>query len=547
MHKSIRNQQLKARGPVLDWRIPLRAMEAHTPRRALREGEDSGPAKVSELRILRYDPTPINAMSDVRADQVPVPAVWTSKNFARYVMQLIRSRVGKSVHRFIYTPPEEHQVMVYSILEKLTLDPATQTFLTPRLLNSIMAYLVKRNQIARARRLYVLAERDPSKLNRRSFHIMLNGAAQADDLANFTYNLRLMLQRNYEADAETWLAFLALRLPKGAKVKVVQLMQEKGLLTTKDVIARCGQYVAEEQLPLWLEGGHDPMLFIECMQEVYGAGSTTWLSNSAVNRMLNILGARGLNEATLKLWDMSRRRDVYLDPVSLNTVLTHCARSRDAELAIHFLALAERDRIRCDFIGYQILFDLARRAHLYNVARVLWRCACVDGITAPKISHWVRYSLSYSGPTTSIGKRWLSSVGKVVVGVLGSGPRGGAEALAALRRPLETGVERARTLQFTTNVIKDDLRAFQTRRRTAQLSDLIRTAFRKDREWIDQGLWDSTSLEWKIENAVTVEFVSREDGRSKVGNAGLKAGEHAVANAEVELVVSNNDNDGGEG
>ncbi|KAI9671890.1 MAG: hypothetical protein M1817_003435 [Caeruleum heppii] len=530
-HKAFRNQQLKAQRSVQDWRTTLRELELST--RSCQKVKPPSPLsrRLSRLHIRAGPPDPLNPVAEQRrADEISRPTLWTKKSFTGYVEQLLRCGVSRSAHRFLYASDEDHTLRVCDILENLLMEDDKQQFLKLDIVSQVLVFFVKHHKLPQARRLFVDMDRHGGKLNEQAIHIMLRGAAKANDLHNFTFLLRLMLQRGLEPDASTWLAFLLLRLPVGAKTKIVQVMRRKGLIQSSATLQAATRFVAQEQFPLWLDAGLDPMAFIDCMQDIYGSSSLYWYTSASFNHMLDELGKRGLNAAILTLWDVSRVRGQAPSTVSLNIVLIHCGRSGDAELAIHMLQLAERDNIASDKVTYDALSQIAWKGLLYNFARVVWRCACVDGAVSMKLQTRLRKSLAHDGAPTTVRQIWIHTVGKIAFGVA-EGPNPEAEAVASdanvlsqLCRPRRTAEERAQAANLIRILIWRDLGAFRTRRRSVSLAKLLQQAFRTDREWIDQGLWDSRSIEWKIERAIHVPFdwhtVRRVGGLGLRGNLG---------------------------
>jgi pentatricopeptide repeat protein len=355
----------------------------------------------------------------LRADQVKRPSIWTPTSFGNYVKHLTRIEMPTYIHSNLYKPGENHYNMVVSILRALFADPDCQEAISVTALNDTIAYLTKHSYIKTVREIFVRVETLDLKMNTVTFNIMLRSAAKSEDLTTFHFILGLMRSRGCTPDGRTWLAFFSAVKPVEIKLHVLTGMKRKGFLN--DITMQ--RHVCEQLIVYEIETALEEKLsqreFNTRMRGRYGS---SWLTVSTANRILNVLGSRGLISRCWEMLEYMDAQNINPDSVSINTLLHHCGALGNLDGAMEIVRrLFSVHKFAKDENTYRFLFDMAWNYRLYAVARVVWRYACLDASTSfrmrKRINDSVRTAL---GDASLNGTRWNATAGPFILGAISS-------------------------------------------------------------------------------------------------------------------------------
>ena len=355
--------------------------------------------------------------------KVPIPEEWTSFSFLEYVTNLTTSKVPNHLNKYGYRTQREHRTAVSEILRGLFKNPDCKSSITRTACHEAMAFFVKINRIEDVRVLFVHMDMLGLKLVPETFNIMLRGAAKSEDLHNFHFILHLMLRRGFSPNGLTWTAFMMAHPDTRVKLHILSRMKEKGLLADNSLTmkAACEQLITPE-IENSLDLGQSQAEFITHMNARYSSG---WLTVDSGNRVLHSLGARGLISRCWEFLHFMESRFIIPDNYSVNTVLHHCKQNVNLAGAVELLRnLPHRVNYVPDDETYRILFDIAWRTRSYNVAKVVWRYACLDAATTSRMRNLVFHSLMHASfvraavPTENLTppERWKRFAGPVILG-----------------------------------------------------------------------------------------------------------------------------------
>jgi pentatricopeptide repeat protein len=353
----------------------------------------------------------------LNADKIPRPEKWTTTSFAHYVDNLIFTEMPNHINLLGYKRRRDHVTTVVQILRGLFTDPHCRNYISRTAFNKAMAYFVKTNRVGDARVLFVRMEMMKLQMDTETFNIMLRGAAKAEDLHNFHFILHLMLRRGFSPNARTWIAFMMTVPELRIKLYILSAMKEKGLLyrtsTIKDV---CEQLVTQE-IQTSLDQSLNQEQFLARMDSRYGPD---WLTVSSGNHILHALGARGLISRCWEFLYAMEDRFIKPDNISINTILNHCKQASNLDGAIEIMKNLPPDLGYVpDEKTYHILFEIAWRARSYNLARVVWRYACLSAGTTRRMRTLVFQSLKNGAmPTDKATPRhlWNRYAGLIITG-----------------------------------------------------------------------------------------------------------------------------------
>jgi hypothetical protein len=339
---------------------------------------------------------------------------------------------------------------------------------------------------------------------------MLRRAAEARDLHNFTFVLRLMVKRSVRPDGRTWSTFLSAVDQKEIKGLILEKMEERKLLADPVVVREVSRQIMSDLAIDWLDAHRDPRDLLEYMD---GRFTTAWYSASAINRVLDELGKRGMMQESWDFLEAVDARGFTFNSISMNTILTHCLRYRRGDWTVQlFHAIDDRWRISPDGVTYELLFKTSWTSRLYNMARVVWRYACMDGAVSFRMRQLVKRSLRCQETSYStVGGRWRATAGMVIAGVsisrvsdtsnLSNGRHGSGTAPI---RPTEVQEQITALESSRAEVVEQDLAAFRLWRPVRPLSTILSEAFAIDRAWSTDKRSGDHSVAWKLQNAIDV-------------------------------------------
>lgn len=512
------NSFLKEKGTwSYDWRVPLGLLKEHY----LPDSNESGKPKSQLFRgvmskQLRTEDK--NAYSDIHADRIPRPDIWSPLAFLCYVEDLTSSSVTRNMHHHLYRAHESHAAAIARILENLFSDPSMKENLTSRAFNTACVFLVKHSLIPTTRVLFTRMDELGLSFNAGTFNALLRGAASRKDLHNYTFFLQAMVRRGVTPNGETWIALLMAIQTKAVKLLIVGIMRERGILDRTTTLKDTVNQIIGDEVVAYLESGQDITVFLNFMDQNYGLD---WLSVSAGNRILEELGGRGLLLQCVDVVGFMEQRRTKPNSVTLNTLLGHCSRQGDIDGAIQvvqvFTSLFDIHPVKNHF---HQLFKLAWKKQLLNCCRVLWRYACM----AAAVSYWTQtfvvdsLARSTSSQQKSRPEAWRCTAGKCIVGVgHGDGNPDNALRLSAVRQLVtmaETATpssEHPEFAQLRRQVVTEDLEAAKRYHPQSALAEKLEEALAMDRRWSRDGTWKDSSTMWKVENGVDVP-VKRKSG-----------------------------------
>ncbi|RFU27919.1 hypothetical protein B7463_g8402, partial [Scytalidium lignicola] len=501
-----------------------------------------------------------------KAGMMPKPTKWTTANFAAYVHSLTKVIIPNHIHAFVYMKGEEGRIDVVNTLIEVFSDPQAQSAISRKAFNEAMIYLVKLNRIADARALFVRMDMAKLQMDPETFNIMLRGAAKAEDLHNFHYVLHLMLRWGFTPNPHTWISFLMAVKDVRIKAHIISAMKRKGLVNHTSVLKSVGEQLVSEEITFSLEKGQSLEEFLQRMDYQYGH---SWLTTSGGNRILHVLGSHGLIFQCWKFLQEMEKRFVKIDTVSINTCLSHCTTFENLESAIEIIKRLWN--FQPDDLTFSLLFKLATssdRLNNFNVAKVVWKYACLSAGTTAKMRAFMTRGLKratdrhseesqgtlkdfarrYTGlmiigvpsrqfptkkvevapkvlpPPETIDEEFRGSVGSLPNSAIIATPTIDDEALF-IRRILSSYQfskgERMEWYDIVRTMLLRDCNAFKEWHPAKPFGDLLVEALAREQEWKRQ--WKNTlaplgpdELRWRLDNAVSVPVKRNGGGHQQI-------------------------------
>ncbi|MCJ1398705.1 hypothetical protein MMC11_001906 [Xylographa trunciseda] len=484
-----------------DWRVALLELKQHY--------EADGSAIGSPQLMTYHSTEKVSRYSQLRAQDIPHPKVWSSSTFAAHVNDLAQSKVSRLMHRHVYSAQNTHRDAVHTTIMLLFEDESLKPYVTSEAFNTALSFYYKTSNIASARKLFNLMNETHISISAETFNIMLRGAAVRKDLHNFTYLLRVMTRREVLPNADTWIAFLMVVNDKRAKLLITRYMREAGLLESSAMLRAVVGQIIDIELASHLAGDQDLESFISLMDSRYGPN---WLSVSTANQICHILGENGLVSQAVQGLGVMADRGCRPDNVTLHIFLGHCRRLRQLQRAIEFLQIFKSQYdVPPKQNEYDSLFMLAWQSKLINCCKVIWQVACLEAAVSYRMQELVLRSLLRNTPehprTTT--ERFIKAAGKVIVGIdidlstnsEESDPRW--KALQVLSQFSSPGDDRKRSLRLAKDLLARDLGAIRHYRFVGTFTALLVEASALDRRWHKEERSQESTL-WKVQHAVQV-------------------------------------------
>lgn len=360
--------------------------------------------------------------SPLNVRQVTVPEVWTKESFENYVRHLTAITMSNHVRSILYEKGELHSEMVMKILRRLFSDPNYTDCITIAAANMALDYFVKKGQLRDVRRLYWRVATMNLRMGTETYNIMLRGAAKRKDLHTFRFMLELMLTRGYQPNGKTWIAFLRTLEDFDARKRTVIVMKRKGLFNSPGLIREACSLLIRRELQDFLESKNSRGNFWQDMEVTY---SKHWFGLNTANQILDELGRRDLISRCLGVLTFMNHRGVAPNTDSLNFILKRCAMNFNWRGAIKVLEyISNTTNVGPNDVTYHSLFNLAWHYRFYNMARVVWQYACLDGATTDlmreRVKRTVRASIFNDHPkaANTPATFWNTAVGSFILGCM---------------------------------------------------------------------------------------------------------------------------------
>jgi len=355
----------------------------------------------------------------LKATDIPRPMTWTRESFADYVSDLTSLVVPNHMHRLLYNRYADHVSTVIKILREVFLEAERHLAVSRYAFNKALGYFEKTSQIAAVREFFVRMEMMRVPADVETFNIMLRGTAKNEDLHNFHFILHLMFRRGVMPNFGTWIAFMMAVPHLRIKLYILQTMNERGLLGLIAARRSVCQELVTQEMSASLDHGQREEEFLKHMDTNYGSW---WLTLSSANRIVNVLGSRGLISRCWDFLSVMESRLITPNQVTINTILNHCKQSGNMNGALEVVRrLPQSISFVPNEITYNILFEMAWRGMHYNLCKVIWKYACLNAATTRMMRSRVLTSLRIVEldrfPAITPCQRWNLTAGAFVSGI----------------------------------------------------------------------------------------------------------------------------------
>ncbi|KAJ5643796.1 uncharacterized protein N7484_006303 [Penicillium longicatenatum] len=399
-----------------------------------------------------------------------------------------------------------------------------QQIISTAALNRALEYLCEHEQLNAARYVFLKAEHVATV---DTYNVLLRSAARRHDTWAFRKFLNLMPRANIRPNPNTWLALLSALTTSNAKASLITHMVQNGFMTDVKVIRTALQLTIQDSLLVHLESGQDVESFVALMEKTHGAG---WFSSSLLGQMVSV-AARCQNFAAVDaLLKICAEQSFEVDSSILNQILPMCR--ANILTALHYTyECAKFPSFRFVPQIWERLFLIAFKSQHYNICRVLWRYACMDGSVTSDMRKTVLGSLTRNASYkkgNQMSEIWRLDAGKIIVGmdvhfedyrirksVLKNVPSEFHDMplsfLSSGYKP--HGEDRLHQLQVAKYLVDRDIRyGASTYEPINSVSIMLQAAAVIDREW--KGI--PRPLTWRLQNAIHVPIRRNQNWHQKI-------------------------------
>ncbi|KAI9684505.1 MAG: hypothetical protein M1829_002315 [Trizodia sp. TS-e1964] len=448
----------------------------------------------------------------MRADHIPEPTHWCPTTFLDYITRLSRSEMPSQLHSFYYSIGEDHTEIKTALIMRAFLGPNRSAYITLEAFHEALNFFIKHYKLGAMRHLFVEMEQEQLKMNTRSLNLMLKAPALAYDLHNFTFLLRLMMRhRGIHPDFDTW--FLLIRANSTFKIRGTILRRMVALGLFKDLtlahkirlFKTFAPLILRAEISAWLDSKKEAVHFI---QQIDICLKRSWLTLKAANTVLDELSKRGKINDAWAVIQLMATRTIQPNIHSFNAILRSCIRLGNNEGTIQLIqAMSSMSSIKPDATTYNLLWAMGWTSQLFNVVRVVWRYACMDGALSESMKMGMRKSFgaAASRPKLDNENVWLVHSGAVMAGIYRKPAQTAALAgedpvvplAGIIKQP--PGRQKLRSPRWWL----EDRRAFQDRRPMKPLASVLSLAWELDKRWAVENA-KFRPLHWKISRAVRI-------------------------------------------
>jgi hypothetical protein len=474
-----------------------------------------------------------------RVDELLQPASYTVRSFKEHVEDLTTAQAPRLVRRELYgAEGDTHNVLVAEILCHLFTDTHTALSASAVALNLAVTFLCKHTELFHQRnQLYHHCRQMRLTLQPQTYNRLLRASMLQKEMTRFIQVLDDLLSDGHQPDYRVWLVLLKSASSMRHKRAVREWMRRKNLLRSNFVKGEVAAELISTELGLKAHEGIHPKMYVESIDARIGRG---WMSQSSVTRSLMSCSNNKAWTLAVEIFKEAQRRGVKFDHNALPHLFSFMQQRgslRDSLdlLRSHLVQTTGRN----DRVIIPIIFMTAWKHRFYNVSRVLWRYAAVQGAITYKMQNVVTESLlqNQDTPSRRAGKadltmrnlEWKRRAGKVLVGTnldtnglqqvfhpnntLSSSTS--ANPMVWLAQYTSDGGHRDQQSSLAYVIMHRDLEAWKYYAPPCRdsLLKLLSDAYAMDVRWksesigVDQG---GKSTQWMIENAIDVSFVKRE-------------------------------------
>ena len=530
----------RAKGPSRKRRVILRGSQAArdlTKEYLLAEdrsihdsaGTDEGFEGPSRLVVSR-EYTDLDSRDAIRADQLPLPELWSVKSFAQYVKDLCAMRLTRGVQRELYPDEETFQQNIAATLENLFTDEKLTPYFSNHAFNVALQFTSMHTQLGSTMELlYTTAKQLGVHRQIWTYNILIERALKMNQIDGLRDLVKDMQAASVVPDGFTWsklILFLRSAAPRRPILDFVLQAYPEDFLA---INAHIAQRLVEIEMVQHLAKEPDGLqFFIQRMDRAFGP---RWITARTLEKVLTTCAYHGLWEAADEMVQLAFERKTEMTPGVIQALMYFHYMRGDLHAAIDLLQSPWVSELGYDS-AYAVhwAFLVAWKRQRYNVCRVLWRYAASRGLISYEMQSQVYNSLIHNNRNLAVlpqRRSWEDVAGKFVIGTdLDTTnfevqfPRL-TKYFSTTKDPLQWLAQwtpndgtRDEQLSLVYAIMHRDLTAWKVLKPVPKedLPELLNAARRKDQAWVAQKFNQHATFVEMLANAIQVPLVpARQD------------------------------------
>lgn len=456
--------------------------------------------------------------SKLPAHMLSQPDEWTPTNLLEYVEDITAFDPSSHLLRYVHPPlpsdKSNYCDYIMNIIRKLIDSPITSCMFSRLAFHRAMNYFLRKNRLEYIRELYHNMKFMGTKCTTETYNIMLRASAIKEDYHSFHFILNMMLRDGFRPDGRTWIAFIMAVPDVEIKYHLLKKMKEMNLLSKTKTLQDVVEQLVEHDLLISINKGQDHFAFLDEMNNKYGP---KWLSVDVGNRILTVYGRCLLIDRAINFLDYMEQCSIYPDTWSINIMLNSCSLSPNPLLALTKLISLKkfRDLLEPHQETSRILFKIARMTRSYNMAKVVWRYACLSATTTSRLRHQVSRSLKKSLIAGKNHKNliWERDIGWIILGprkqqhpifLISNTSSKAFEGQGSSRLNSESSISLDE--KYIEGLINYDLQIFKNWRPGNSFGETLWLALKIDLVWKEQDFFGQKDLNWFIDNTLYLQI-----------------------------------------
>lgn len=489
--------------PEFEGILHERSTSRETP---LNQDRDGRPSNAS----LTLEPT-IKSTSLVNADDDR----WTQDTVRVAILRILLAVASKG------GLARPHGIMRATAKLKYTLEMAILKGKVPDLesIHKGLAFFIAHSELPYARGLMFSMRDFGLPATSETYGTFITGAANEQNLNAIEKYTKMMLKSNMRPGWQTWLALLDAAPSTTQKQRATREMHRRGFMDHDNVSGDVIPSVVGYSLSPYLDAGGRLEEYLDTITILWGP---TWPSQHSIKAILDVLGSQGLTTTAMGL--LARFRDKYgyqPDCVAMNALLAHQTLTLDVSPSLRTIAeFYHSFGIVPDGVTYDLLFRLAWTRQYYNIAKVVWKYACLTSCTTYGMHRRMKASLvashSLDRPSTA-GQRWLHKAGCVISSRKPSQP-------LIENWKYDSDVLDSEAESLAQQWLNEELNDWKNQDLIAPFATAIGEAWIRDRKWLRRRIRKDGEIDWMIKHSVDIDTKPSESQSSKPDVLSVGAG-----------------------
>ncbi|KAJ5888133.1 hypothetical protein N7495_008174 [Penicillium taxi] len=352
------------------------------------------------------------------------PPLKTVKDFAEYIEDLThpKNSTGRRRLRHLDNRYKNQEKMPYAhkiIRHILWLfsQESNYQLLSTAALNHALTFMFKHEQISAAWTVLAIGHLVKTA---DTYNILLKYAALHQWDKMFLTVLESMQKAEIRPNPYTWLALMEAMVTPASKNSLLTHMVQKGYISGTTILRSALHMTIQDALFVHLESGQTIETFFRHMVKTTGTG---WFSSAILGQMFTVCTRMRDFTATRSLLNICQKFHLPIDSNCLFQILRMCRGDtfKALDFTYDFLNRPFKPRFQLSDWNFERLFLIAFKNHHYNIARVLWRYACLQKSVTYDMKQAVLTSLSrnvsFKKSNNIMHDIWALSAGKVIVGI----------------------------------------------------------------------------------------------------------------------------------